>query len=162
MNLSLPEDDATHMRYAIEASRQAVSAGDMPFGAALVQHGVRLHVARNNQFTRRDVTGHAEVALLREVSDLHGSDTLKGSTVYASGEPCAMCTGALFWAGVGRVVFAATTADIIAALGGPALPIRTSEVLASASPKFAVYGPLLREEAVEVLRSFAQSKAPAR
>jgi tRNA(adenine34) deaminase len=77
------------------------------------------------------------------------------ATVYASGEPCAMCSGALFWGGVSRVVYAATTADIIGALGGASLPIRTTEVLAGASPSVTVEGPVLRDEAVAVLHLFA-------
>src|SRR3954465_4127452 len=112
-------DNAEFMRQAIEASREALLAGDMPFGAVLVRQGSPLHVSRNNQITGRDLMGHAEVVLVREVSTLYGREALRGATVYASGEPCAMCSGALFWAGIARVVFAATTADIAEALGGP-------------------------------------------
>lgn len=154
--------DLEWMRLAIEASAKAVRAGDMPFGAALAKGDALLHVAGNDQNTARDLTGHAEVALLRQAAARHGKGALAGATVYASGEPCAMCTGALFWAGVARVVFAASTPDIIAILGGAALPIGTAEVLVGASPAVRVEGPLLRDEAVAVLRAFAAGEGGER
>jgi tRNA(Arg) A34 adenosine deaminase TadA len=147
--------DDEFMRLAIEQSERAIEAGNMPFGAALVRDGTLLHVAQNNQLTELDLTGHAEVVLLRGAWAEHGLGVARGATVYASGEPCAMCTGAMFWAGVQRVVFAATQDDIIAALGGPALPIRTAEVLASATPAVVVEGGLQRAAAVAVLQRFA-------
>jgi tRNA(adenine34) deaminase len=156
------EEDATSMRLAIVASETALLAGDMPFGAALAREGTVVHVSRNRQVTGRDVTGHAEVVLIREVASELGRDALVGATVYASGEPCAMCAGAIFWAGVARVVFGATTEDILAALGGPSLPIRTATVLGTARPGVIVDGPVLRDEAVAVLQQFARAPGEPR
>lgn len=144
------------MRLAIEQSAQAFEAGNLPFGAALVRDGALLLLAQNNQITERDPMGHAEVVLLRNACTNAGPSFARGATVYASGEPCAMCTGAMFWAGVERVVFAATQADIIEALGGPALPIRTAAVLASATPALVVEGGVQRAAAVAVLQRFAR------
>ena len=76
---------------------------------------------------------------------------LRGATVFASGEPCAMCSGAMFWAGISRVVFAASVQDIADALGGPSLPLRCAQALHAAQPPVQVEGGLLREEAVAVL-----------
>jgi tRNA(Arg) A34 adenosine deaminase TadA len=152
--------DQDFMQLAVEASRQASLRGDMPFGAVLVRAGRLLQVSSNQQRTmnagRGDCTAHAELVLVREASAAHGLDALVGSTVYASGEPCAMCSGALFWAGVHRVVFGATTPDIIEVLGGPTLPLRCAEALAGASPVVLVEGPILRDAAVDVLRAAAQ------
>jgi len=158
--MALPRDssfDEECMRLAIRASEQALEAGNMPFGATLARGGAVLHVAQNHQLTGADLMAHAEVELVREVSARHGADALKGTTVYASGEPCAMCSGTMFWAGVTRVVFAATQDDIIAALGGAALPIRTAAVLAEAEPAVLVEGDeQQRPAAVAVLQRFAQ------
>ncbi len=151
------EQDATCLRHAIEASQQALDAGNMPFGASLVKDGRLLWVAQNSQRTTADCTGHAEVVLIREARAALGAEATQGATVYASGEPCAMCAGAMFWAGIRRVVYAATTPDIEAALGGPSLPMRCADALAHAQPAVIVEGPLLREEAVAVLRRFAPS-----
>ncbi len=148
------DQDAAYMRAAIEASRQALAAGNMPFGASLVKDGRVLWVAQNNQCTTADSTGHAEVVLVREARAALGPAVTQGATVYASGEPCAMCAGAMFWAGITRVVYGATTPDIEAALGGPSLPMRCADALAAARPAVAVEGPLLREDAVAVLRQW--------
>jgi tRNA(adenine34) deaminase len=151
----LSDADLRPMHRAIAASSDALALGNMPFGASLVTaQGELLHVSANNQVSSGDCTGHAELVLVREVSAAHGVQALRGGTVYASGEPCAMCCGALFWAGVKRVVFAATQADIALALGGPILPLRSADVLAGASPAVEVEGPLLRPEALAVLGRF--------
>jgi tRNA(Arg) A34 adenosine deaminase TadA len=148
-----PITDTDAMRLAIAASRQALEGGDMPFGASLVSpDGRLLHVAGNNQFSSGDFSGHAEMVLLREASLRLGREALRGTTVMASGEPCAMCCGALFWAGVRRVVFAASTAQIGECLGGDLLPITCRQTLAGATPSLQVDGPLLGDEAVAVLR----------
>jgi tRNA(adenine34) deaminase len=150
--MNTTDDDAPYMRAAIEASREALRAGNMPFGASLVKDGQMLWVAQNNQRTAGDCTGHAEVVLVREARQALGDQATVGATVYASGEPCAMCAGAMFWAGIRRVVYGATTPDIEAALGGPSLPMRCAEALAAAKPAVQVDGPCLQDEAVAVLK----------
>ena len=145
--------DALFMQTAIDASLTAHLAGDMPFGAVLASaEGQGLLVARNNQITSGDCTGHAEMVLVREATKMLGAKSLEGATVYASGEPCAMCSGAMFWAKVKRVVYAASTQDIVDTLGPPMLPITSSTVLAHASPAIHVEGPLLADKAVAILR----------
>jgi len=147
-------EDERFMRLAIEASELALGEGNMPFGAALVKEGQLLHVSRNDQITSGDPLGHAEVVLVREVRSKWGRAALASGTVYASGEPCAMCSGAMFWAGVTRVVFAADQLEIIDALGGAELPIRSAEVLAGAKPPVRIDGPVLGAEALAILRRF--------
>lgn len=140
------------MARAIAASRQARAVGDNPFGATLVSpEGAILHTSRNTQNTTGDCTAHAELVLVREATTQLGADSLRGATVFASGEPCAMCSGAMFWAGISRVVFAATTQDIGEALGGPSLPARCAEVLGPAQPAVVVQEGLLRADAVAAL-----------
>ncbi|WP_341676465.1 nucleoside deaminase [Niveibacterium sp. SC-1] len=147
----MPSEE-TLMRLAIQASRDALAAGDRPFGAVLAdREGKVLYVARNTQFSGRDGLAHAEVQLVREAEAALGADSLRGATVYASGEPCAMCSGALFWAGVARIVFAARTSTITRLIGGPSLPIQTAQVYVGANPAPRVEGPLLEEEAAVVL-----------
>jgi tRNA(Arg) A34 adenosine deaminase TadA len=149
-------DDRTPMMLAIEASRVAFEAGDMPYGAVLVSAaGETLHVARNCQISRSDVTAHAELELVREASLRFGPTALRGSTVYASGEPCAMCSGALFWAGVRRIVFGVSVPDMAQLMGGDSLPIRCAEVLAAATLAVQVDGPCMTELALAVLRDAA-------
>ena len=153
--MALCSDDDEPMRLAIEASRAAVAAGNMPFGATLVSpDGRLLWTAQNNQLSSGDCTGHAELVLVRDARAALGDAALRGGTVYASGEPCAMCSGAMFWAGIRRVVYAASQSDIAAALGGATLPIRSAQVYAGAQPAVAVDGPLQADAAIAVLQGF--------
>lgn len=159
--MTITPADHEPMRRAIEASRAAVAAGNMPFGATLVApDGRLLWTAQNNQVTSGDCTGHAELVLVRDARAALGADAVSGGTVYASGEPCAMCSGAMFWAGIRRVVYAASQDDIAAALGGDTLPIRSAQVLAGASPPVQVDGPLLADAAIAVLREAAARLSP--
>lgn len=143
--------DASYMRQAFAAARLARAAGNMPFGAVLVRDGAPLWTAQNNQITTQDCTGHAEVALIREAAQALGPQALRGATVYASGEPCAMCAGAMFWAGITRIVYGAPTPEMTAVLGGPSLGQRCADVLAAAQPAVEVVGPVLLDEAMAAL-----------
>ena len=149
----LGPDELAAMRLAIAASREALDAGDGPYGATLVSAaGKILQVARNTKVTSGDSSAHAEMVAVREVAARLGADAVKGSTVFASGEPCAMCAGAMFWAGVKRVVYGATNPQIAALFGGQLLPIRCADVLAGASPALQVDGPVLGDEAIAVFQ----------
>jgi tRNA(Arg) A34 adenosine deaminase TadA len=152
-------DDTTAMQLAIAASRRALAAGNRPYGAVLLSpRGELLHEAGNRQVTDADATAHAEMVLVREAESRLGRAALDGSTVFASGEPCAMCAGALFWAGARRIVWAASNPLMGELLGGDLLPVRCAEVLAGARPPVRVEGPLLEQEAAQVLRQAAQQR----
>ena len=150
--MSFTATEVQAMQLAMEAARQARAAGDTPFGATLVSsEGEILHTSPNRQNSTGDCTAHAEVVLVREATQRFGPERLHGAVVFASGEPCAMCSGAMFWAGIKRVVFRASTQDIGDALGGPVLPARCAEVLEPAQPAVRVEEGLLRDGAVAVL-----------
>lgn len=111
--------DTLHLRAAIALSARARAAGNMPYGALLVgSDGRVLAVAQNTQISERDCTGHAETNLMRAATHKLDAASLADSTVYASGEPCAMCVGAIYWGGVRRVVYALSIASM-RELGGP-------------------------------------------
>ena len=152
--------DLEAMHLAINASATAVDNGDGPFGATLVSaDGSLVLVAANNVKTASDCTGHAEMVAVRSAQKQWGRPELRGATMYASGEPCAMCAGALFWAGVSRIVFAASQADVIRLLGtSPAMPIDSRTTLAGAQPAVQIDGLLLNEEACAVLKRFADQR----
>ena len=154
------DTDIKAMRLAIEASEHAAANGDGPFGATLVSpDGHILLVASNNAKTAADCTGHAEMVLVREAQKQLGLPALRGATVVASGEPCAMCAGAMFWAGISRIVFGASQADIIRVLGeSPAMPINSRTTLAGAQPAMQIDGPLLNDEAVAVLKRVGEGR----
>lgn len=95
------------MRIALDLAREAGAAGEVPVGAIVVLNGEIAGRGFNQPILRHDPTAHAEVMALREASGRTGNYRLPGSTLYVTLEPCAMCTGAIFHARVGRVVFGA-------------------------------------------------------
>ncbi len=152
-------NDLAHLRAAIAASRSARANGNEPYGAVLVDSdGTILASAENTQVSGRDCTGHAETNLLRDVSGRIDRAALAGATLYASGEPCPMCAGAIYWSGVGRVVYALSI-DSMLALGGPGadeLILSCRDVLARGARKIEVLGPMLEEEARRVFEEPSQ------
>jgi tRNA(adenine34) deaminase len=86
--------------------------GDFPFGAVLVRDGRVLARGRNLGRTNDDPTAHGEMTAIRRCLATHGGKALMGSTLYTSGEPCAMCMGAILWCRIGRLVYAASTQQL--------------------------------------------------
>lgn len=147
------EEDVTLLRAAIALSRRARQAGNQPYGALLADAAGRvIGEGVNTQVTARDCTGHAELNLVRDICARLSPEQLAGSTVYASGEPCPMCAGAIYWAGIGRVVYALPI-ETMTALGGAGadeLALHCREVLASGTRRVEVQGPALEDEARRV------------
>ena len=103
---ALDDSDARHLRRAIAWACTARARGNPPFGAVLVgPRGNVLAEAYCQTHETGDSTAHAEMQALRQIGDRVPREVLAQSTLYASTEPCVMCAGAIFWAGIGRVVF---------------------------------------------------------
>ncbi len=103
---ALDERDALYLRRAIELSAVARARGNRPFGAVIATaDGQLLAEAINSNVESGDCTAHAEVNALREATPKHPRELLATATMYASGEPCVMCAGAIFWSGIPRVVY---------------------------------------------------------
>lgn len=148
----LTDDQSRHLRAAIALSHTAKSHGNGPYGAVLVgPDGTVLAEAENTQVTERDPTGHAEANLIRDAAARYDAPELESATLYASAEPCAMCAAAIFWSGIGRVVYALSGERNQALLPvGDALGISCREVLARGSRPVEVVGPAFEEEAAKV------------
>ena len=92
---------------AIGVAAQARANGNHPFGALLADlDGTVLLTAENTVVTGNDPTGHAETNLVRRAGSAYSYDELGDLTLYTSTEPCAMCAGAIFWSGIGTIVYA--------------------------------------------------------
>ena len=138
------EDDLAHLRAAIQLAWRARERGNHPFGAVLTDAAGQVVLeAENTVVTERDATGHAETNLVRLATRRFSKSELAESTMYASCEPCAMCAGAAFWAGIGRIVYALSEADLYALIGHHSgqLVIPCREVLARAGRLTEVEGP---------------------
>jgi tRNA(adenine34) deaminase len=103
---ALDATDGTYLLQAITWSCAARARGNRPFGAIVVSgDGQLLSEAYCNTTETGDCTGHAETNAVRQLGHHISRETLGRSTLYASAEPCVMCAGAIFWSGIGRVVF---------------------------------------------------------
>ena len=147
------------LRQAVAVARQAREHGNHPFGALLADpDGHVLLTAENTVVTASDVTGHAETNLVRLASAAYSPDQLADLVLYTSTEPCAMCAGAIFWSGIGAVVYALAETALYELTGDdPAnltlvLPCR--DVFAAGRREIAVQGPFDLPEARDVHAGF--------
>lgn len=119
----LEEADAAHLRRAIALAHDARAAGDGPYGALLVgPDGRVLAEDRNRAVTAHDATAHPELELARWAARELTPEVARGTTMYTSCQPCAMCATAIGYAGLGRVVYGLSTAqhDALRPPGEPA------------------------------------------
>jgi tRNA(Arg) A34 adenosine deaminase TadA len=138
--------DERFAREAIELARQARAAGNHPFGALLVLDGTVVLTAQNTVGTDRDPTAHAETNLVAAAIRQMSSDEIRRSVLYTSCEPCAMCVGKIYWAGIRSIVFALSS-DELAVLAGGDFLVPCRELLTRTSEPVRVVGPLLLGEA---------------
>ncbi|MGH9936665.1 MAG: nucleoside deaminase [Blastocatellia bacterium] len=144
------ERDVEFLRAAFAAARRARERGNTPFGAILVsENGEILLEAENTENTNRDCTGHAETNLVREASQQFDQAALAKCSLYSSAEPCAMCAGAIFWSGIGRVVYGLSSSRInaLALDNSPHLLLPCGDVFAAGHRAIELEGPALEEEA---------------
>lgn len=159
MGEAIELDHEALLRRAIAVSRRARANGNHPFGAVLADaDGAVLLEAENRVVSEGDATRHAELLLMSAASRAFPAERLAAATMYTSCEPCAMCAGGVYWAGVGRVVYAMSEASLLTLTGGhpenatASLPCRT--VLSSGQRPIEVVGPLLENEAMAVHEGF--------
>jgi len=155
-------DDLDHLRRAIEVSRAARDHGNHPFGAILVgPDGAVVLEAENTVVTERDVTGHAETNLVRLAWKAVPEADLAAHTLYTSCEPCAMCSGAIYWAGIGRVVYGLSETGLLGLTGdhadNPTLSLPCRAILGAGSHRIEVAGPHLEDEAAAAHHGFWSS-----
>ena len=118
MESGMNDDEAIAL--ALAEAQEAGRRGEVPVGAVLVSAtGEVLARDGNRILERRDPTAHAEMLVLRAAAERLGSERLVGTTLFVSLEPCAMCAGAISFARVKRLVFAADDPKGGAILHGP-------------------------------------------
>lgn len=99
-------NDRRFLELAIQTARENMDDGGGPFGAVVVRDGRIIARAGNRVVPGHDPTAHAEVMAIRMAAEHLGTHDLGGCTIYASCEPCPMCLGAVYWAGIRRIVYA--------------------------------------------------------
>jgi len=154
------EQDLIFLRTAIAMALEARIDGRHPFGALIVdRHGETVAAARNNAVRPGgDPTQHAETLACSQAAKRLAETELAKCTLYSSTEPCAMCAGAIYWTGVGRVVFGLSERGLLELTGShaqnPTLDLPCREVFARGQRKIVVLGPLLENEAAKVHEGF--------
>jgi tRNA(adenine34) deaminase len=120
-------EDEKYMRIALEEARKA----DFAFGAVIVTDGEIVARGRNLGRTNRDPTAHGEMVAIRNAVAKVGGRALRGATMYTTGEPCPMCMGAILWSRFGRLVYAASIAQLATRMNQ--IMITSEELAAKAS-----------------------------
>lgn len=147
----MTEADTVYLRRVIAQARKSRDAGRHPFASLVVLDGEVIAESQSMKSGDSDATNHSEMRVLREVSARHAPPVLARATLYASTEPCAMCAGAAYWAGIGRVVYGFSEARLRALTGAhpwnPTLALPCRELFARGSRQIEVLGPCLEEEA---------------
>jgi tRNA(Arg) A34 adenosine deaminase TadA len=148
------------LRRAIELAAEARADGRHPFGSLIVDAGGKVLVeSRNNAVPPAgDPTQHAELLACAEAGKRFSHAELRRATLYTSTEPCAMCAGAIYWTGIGRVVFALAETGLLRYTGSheenPTLDLPCREVFARGQRQIVVAGPFLEDEAGKVHEGF--------
>jgi tRNA(Arg) A34 adenosine deaminase TadA len=150
--LTPAERDAHFLRRSFEVARRSMTHGNHPFGAILVDGGGKVLLeAENGYMPAHDGTAHAERLLATEACRTYSADVLAKATMYSSAEPCAMCAGAIYWVGIGRLVYGLSEHRLRDYTGNhpenPTLDLPCRAVFASGQRPTEVIGPLLEDEA---------------
>jgi tRNA(Arg) A34 adenosine deaminase TadA len=143
------EAEERFVRLSIEIARDARAHGNHPFGSLLVIDGEVRLTAENTVNTDGNPTSHAETNLIQKALRELQHEDLRRATLYTSCEPCAMCVGTIYWAGVRKVVYALSSVELAKLAGGDFL-IPCRELFRRAGQRVEVTGPLLPEEALKV------------
>jgi len=156
MGRMVDDADLAHLRRCVALARAALDAGDEPFGSVLVDGDGLVRFEDTNHVAGGDATQHPEFAIARWAATHLTPDERAAATVYTSGEHCPMCAAAHAWVGLGRIVYASSSAQLRvwrAELGAPPSPLSPLSV-PEVAPGVPVEGPVagLDEEVHELHR----------
>lgn len=145
--------DEFFMQKAIELSKLAVEHGNEPFGAVLVKDGEIVFTNENQIYTKHDPTFHGEAGLIREFCAQTAITDLHEYTLYSSCEPCFMCSGAMVWVKLGRLVYGASNTDLENILGNKGCDC-SKMVFENSFWQPQVTAGILREESLAILKEY--------
>lgn len=154
------ELDLELLRLSIRLSEESRERGRHPFAAVVAdRNGKVIAQAGNNSMPPEgDPTQHAELAAAALAAKVLSPEELAHCTLYASAEPCCMCAGAVYWTGIGRVVYALSEHALLSLTGAhpenPTFSLPCREVFARGQREIAVLGPMLESEAAAAHAGF--------
>ena len=145
--------DLTLLREAIALAEEAKGRGRHPFASLVADSSGRVVSRRGNNSMppEGDPTQHAELAAAAEAVSHLTEEERAAATLYTSAEPCVMCTGAVYWCGIGRIVYALSEARLLELTGddpeNPTFALPCRAVIAHGQREIEVLGPMLEDEA---------------
>ncbi|EOH8749945.1 nucleoside deaminase [Enterococcus faecalis] len=146
-------NDDKFMERALVLAQSAADHGNEPFGALLVKDNKIVGTNENKIHTESDPTSHAELGLIRKFCSENNIQNLSEYTMYTSCEPCCMCSGAIVWANVGRVVYSLSH-DELAKIAGFNIMISSNEIFLKSPHKPETIGGLLSSQAAEIYKNY--------
>jgi len=151
------EDDIYFLRKAIEVSIKSREHGNTPFGAILVDPQGKILIEQENiEITESNCTGHAETTLMANASKKYSKQFLWSCTMYTTAEPCVMCSGAIYWGNVGKIVYGVSEKRLLELTGdneqNPTFDLPSREVFKGGQKNIEVSGPFpeVEDEVVKV------------
>lgn len=160
MTETLSTIDTAFVRQSLRVAESSRAEGRHPFGAIVVDAAgsVVASFGNNSMPPEGDPTQHAEMRAVAAAFRALGPDGMVGSTLFTSAEPCAMCSGAVYWTGIDRVVYALSERRLLELTGdhpeNPTFSLPCREVFARGQRSIAVSGPHLEDEAAEAHLGF--------
>ncbi len=150
-----------YLKRANEVARAARESGNTPFGAVLVgPDGNILMEQGNAEGDLHDATAHAERVLASRASRKYEKGFLRECTLVSTCEPCPMCTGAIYWANIGRIVFGITEERLLEMTGAddknPTFSMGAARVIEAGQKDIELIGPVreIEDEVAEVHKGF--------
>ena len=148
-------DDKRYIREAVELAQEAVEDGNTPFGSLLVVDSEVVQRSRNTTITDDDITAHPELKLARWAARELDAERQAACTMYTSTEPCEMCSTAIHYAGLDRVVFSVSTGTLADLRGMDKSGVTCAELIAAKDGTTTVEGPILEDEGRAVHEQFS-------
>ncbi len=146
-------DHERYMRRAIELAEDSADRGDQPFGSVLVLDGEIVIEAMNAVNTAADLREHPELTIAKRAARELTPEERERAVMYTSTEPCAMCSGGIYHAGLGAVGYS-VSAERVTELAGGDFAVPSADVFAYGARDVEVFGPVLPEAGAAVHEAF--------
>jgi tRNA(adenine34) deaminase len=136
---------ARFMMQAIEEAKYSLREGNKGFGAVLVRNGILLGRTHDTEITDSDPTAHAEIRLIRNFVRINPRENLTGAVLVTTHEPCPMCTGAIIWARLSKIVYG-TSIQFSKKLGRTMIDLSCENIVGKAPWRVDVIGDVLADQ----------------
>jgi tRNA(Arg) A34 adenosine deaminase TadA len=152
------------LRKALDVAKRSMEKGNLPFGCILVDdQGNIIEEGENTVITSKDNIGHCEINLVHQLSGKYDWEYLNHCTVFASTEPCPMCAAAIYWSGIGKLVFALSKDGYHAAANTTnsdyIFNTHAKDLLSSGGRRIEITGPLMEKETAALYAEWLKSSS---